>query len=146
LFERKAPEVTKLHQVSDVSVLVSEPSERFIQRDQIFRLILDGYGQIVQVDLLPAPTAPFASFASGVVDEQSPHGFSGRSEEMAAIAPVSPLVCDQPDIRLVIKGGRLKRLTGRLSRELLGRQETQFVIDKGQKSVRRLAVSLFDRI
>jgi hypothetical protein len=46
----------------------------------------------------------------------------------------------------VNQGGCIERLAGRFSRQLLGRQQTQFAIDKREQLVRRLAISLFDRV
>jgi hypothetical protein len=86
-------------------------------------------------------------FAPGVLNENSPHCLSRRSEEMPATVPLRRLrtICES-NIRFMHQGSRVQRLTGLLVSQPLSRQFAQFVIDEWQQLLRRPRIAGIDGI
>ena len=60
--------------------------------------------------------------ATGVLNQDAPHRFGGRGEEVPSVIPVADLTSTRRKIGLVNQRGGLKRLIGLLLGHLLGRQ------------------------
>ena len=87
------------------------------------------------------------ALAAGVLDQDPPHGFGRRGEEVPASIPGTlGVAADQAEICLMHQGGRLESLPGRLVREPLRGQAAQLVIDHREQVARRLRVALPDRL
>ena len=83
--------------------------------------------------------ALLAMFPARALDEDSPHGFGSRGEEMRSIGKDS---IAQAKPGLVHQRGRLKRMSRLFPRHLLRGQLAQFLIDQRQQFVGGIAVAL----
>jgi hypothetical protein len=69
-----------------------------------------------------------------LLDENSPHRFSSRGEEVAAAVPLwSLLGVDKSNVDFMNEGRGLQRLTGLFPREFPRRKLPQFVVDQWQQ-------------
>ncbi len=85
---------------------------------------------IVKCHAAPAAAVTDRLLAAGCVHENSPHGPSSSSEEVAAMVPILPLpVSDQAQIGFVNQGGRFQRLIRLLLGQSLGGQLAQLVVN-----------------
>ena len=73
--------------------------------------------------------------AARILHQNPPHRLRRGREEMTSTVPALRLVPDQPEIGFVDQCSRLQRLAGRLVGQLLGRQQTEFLIDQRQEFV-----------
>src|SRR5262245_29650008 len=108
---------------------------RHIERDSL----------TLQIDTMPSAAALDASLASGVVDEDTPHGLSSGSEEVAAAVPVLRFLSfHQAQIGFMNKSRGLERLPRLLLRQLLRRQLAELVVDERQELLGGTGVALLD--
>jgi hypothetical protein len=85
------------------------------------------------------------SLAAGVLDQNPPHCFRRRGEEMPSVVPLwSLLDADQPQIGLMHQGGRLQSLAGVLAGHTDRRQFAEFLIHQRQQLLCGSGISLFD--
>ena len=76
----------------------------------------------------------FAAFPPSVLDENPPHGLSGRSEEMTTTVPLAWLAgANQAQERLVNERCWLKSLAGRLTCHLTFCKSSQLGVHKRQE-------------
>ena len=94
----------------------------------------------------PAVSAAFEPPAvPRAIDQDPPHGFRGRREEMPAVVPIPVPTCgDQPQIRLMHQPRGLQRIFRPFKRHPCRGQLSQLLIDQRQQLVRRSCIPLFD--
>ena len=94
----------------------------------------------------PALAAPFFGMsATGVFDEESPHGLRRGREEMPAAIPAPCLLdIDKPEIRFVNKRSCLNRLPPLFASEPGGGQLAELVIDQRQQLFGCRRITRFD--
>ena len=83
---------------------------------------------------VPVPAVLFPPLAAGGLDEDAAHGLGGGGEEVAAMVPLVAVGrANQPEVRFVDEGGRLKRVAGRFGGQPGGGEAAQFVVDQRQQ-------------
>ena len=123
-------EETQLHQLGFAGMLLLELIQGFVQPEQI----VAGQGEhgrldFRQLDPLLLATPLEAPVPPRSFDQDPPHRFGRRCEEMPLIVPLLRHgLVDQSQICFVHQRRRLQRLTGFLVRQLGGSKPTQFVI------------------
>lgn len=78
---------------------------------------------------------------TGILHEDSAHGFRRCAEKVRAPPPVLPVGILQTQPRFVDQGGRLKRLSGPLLRHFVRCQPAQFPIDQREQLVARVQIA-----
>ncbi len=110
------------------------PVPTALRRGQAFILglvVLAVERKLIEIEPSAAAAALACRFVPGAVDQNPPHGFGRRREEMAATIPTLSVVrADQPQVRLVNQRRGLQRLAWLLPRKPLGRQMAQLVVDQ----------------
>jgi hypothetical protein len=81
----------------------------------------------------------------GRVDKNPSHGLGRGGEEMAAALPVLVAAAHQAEVRLVNERRALQGLSGSLTRQHLGGQESQFLVDY-RKQLARLRITPFNGV
>ena len=84
------------------------------------------------------------ALATGAVNEDAPHGFSGGPEEVRAILPGLRGRIHQLEPSFVDQRGRLERMARALPGHLVRSQAAQFIVNQRQQLVGRLGVALLD--
>jgi hypothetical protein len=126
-------EVTEGDQPGLDRVELLQPAEGLVQGEQV---VWGQAGrQVSEFDLDPLPAAAVFGplLASGGLHHDPPHGLRGGSEEVAARVPRPLFSADQPKVRLVDQGGRLKGVAGRLGGQAGGGEAAQFVVNQRQE-------------
>ena len=89
---------------------------------------------MVERNARPVSAALVGLFATGILDEDAPHGLGCRGVEMKAAIPLlSVLAAHEAQVRLVYQGGCFKGLARFFVSESLGGEPAQLVIHHGQK-------------
>lgn len=154
--QRQPGETVQLHYVRDGGIGLGQFREGLIQSEQVIQHNADLHRQIrlfevVRAGLKPAPTisgTPLAKglLSSGALDEDAAHGLGGGREEMLAAVPALWLMSDEPEIGFVNQSRGLQRLSGLFVGQLLCGQETQLLVDQGQKLSRGIGIPLLDGV
>ena len=104
-----------------------------------------GVQSVVEVESQVMAAVAFGGFASGLIDQNSPHGFGGGGEKMPAVVPAGlGLVADEPELGLMNQGRGLQCLSRLFLGELSRSQLPQLVIDQGQEFFASLRIPLLD--
>ena len=118
LLDGQAGEVAEFDQLAGLRFLGGQCGQGVVEEQQFVRRRLRNQVLAIEVHSLPASAAPLlATFVTGAVDENPPHGLGGGGKEVAPSVPLDARVIpDEPQVRLVDEGGCLERL----ARLLLG--------------------------
>ena len=115
-------------------ILGGEFFERLVQCQQVVVGLGRGGLRGVKVHSATVAAALEPVTPSSVLDQDSPHGFSGCREKVPASVPGSVGIdTDQPQVCLMNKCRGLQRLAGRLPSHSLRGQPSQLVINQGQQ-------------
>ena len=77
----------QLDQLSARLVHERQPFKSIVEGDQLLIARMVRNGEVIQIDALPAAAALEAFFVARVVEEDAPHCFRGRREEMSPAVP-----------------------------------------------------------
>src|SRR5262249_36589137 len=100
--EGQAGEVAKRDQLTGHLIESGEPDQGIVECHELVRGDRGRRVELLEVHSLPVAPALLAMLAACPLDEDSPHGFGGRREEVTAALPLlSALDVDQADIRFV---------------------------------------------
>ena len=138
---RHADEVTQFDQLRLVLMFDSELIERFIDREQLVVIGRRGEVHFLNVHALLTAAVSNRLFAASSVNQNAPHRFSSRTEEMRSAIPLLILVSSQAQPRFVNERGWLQSVAGSFIRHLRRRQSAQFVIDKGEQFIGGLGIA-----
>src|SRR5262249_35790922 len=128
LFDGQAGEEMQLDELRRLGVGLGQSCEGLVQGDDLVRERSQGQFLVSQLNTLEGAAMLDGFFASGTLDQNTPHGLGSGREKVSL--PVKTLLADQTQISFVDQRGRLQRLPRRLKGELLGRQSAQLVIDQ----------------
>src|SRR6185369_881645 len=114
--EGEADKIAQLDDFGLAGVVSGEPVERFVDGERLL-LVARRCGdlQFRHIDMFRAAAALLAMFPARALDEDSPHGFGSRGEEMRSIGKDS---IAQAKPGLVHQRGRLKRMSRLFPRHL----------------------------
>jgi hypothetical protein len=84
--------------------------------------------------------------ASGIINEDAPHGLRGGGEEVRAIIPGGLIVTPQSQPRLVHQRSGLQGLPGIFARHFLRGKFAQLLINQGQEFIRRVLIALVNAL
>jgi hypothetical protein len=99
---------------------------------------------VLQIHSLLAAAMAKSAFVASPVNQDTPHRFGCRGEEMRAVGEFRVFSADQPEPGFVDQGGGLESLTRGFIRHPAGRQFAQLVIDQGQELNRGVGITLLD--
>ena len=80
----------------------------------------------------------------GALDENAPHGFRRRREELCATGPTWLVLSGQAQPGFMNQRGGLESVAGTFARHLVRGQPAQFVIDERQQLLGGLGLALLD--
>src|SRR5262245_20446551 len=110
-FHRKTSKITKLDQLSFLRVFVSQMCDCLVQGQNIVARGCRERAGMIEVEPLAISAVLGASLATGVVDQNPPHGFSrGRKKMSPAIPMLALFAAYEPQIDFVHERRRLERL------------------------------------
>src|SRR5262245_44583894 len=113
LVQGQAGEEAQLDQLGTGRVPSGQLLQGVVDGEELLVRCLVGYEKAVEIDALPTAAPLLPALVPRAVDEDAPHGLSGRGEEVAAAGPVLGLIhIHQPDVGFVDQGGGLERLAG----------------------------------
>src|SRR5262249_36621026 len=81
-----------------------------------------------------------------VLNQNPPHRFRGRAEEMASPVPLSVSASNQPHPGFVHQCGRLKSMARGLLRHLCSRKPAQLIVNQWEQFFGGLRIPVFNRI
>jgi hypothetical protein len=72
-----------------------------------------------------------------MVNEYTAHHIRRQAKELCSILPIDAALIDQPKVRFMHQGGRLKRVIGSLATHIGSRQPPKLVVDLGKNLIER---------
>ncbi len=129
--ESQAGEVPKFNELCLERVVGCEAIECFVECDEIFLRFecRSEVGGEFQPNAIAS--VPDGRLLASRVDQNAPHRFRRRREEMPSAVPTNFVGgAEQPEIRLVNEGRGLKRLIGRLGGHSYGGEFPQLVVNE----------------
>ena len=102
--------------------------------------------RLVQFLFLSPAAALEALFAPGVLNQDSPHGLSGRSEEVGTVLPLAGAGTAQAQPRFVDESGRLQGMPLGLGGHLRRGDAFQLVVNQGQQRLRGFVFTTLERL
>src|SRR6185369_15638582 len=105
--------------------------ECVVQRDQFGATFDRPIDVFVQREFLKILATLFRIVLARMVDQQATHYLSSNSEKMSAVLPVDPRLIDESQICLMNQRGRLKRVIGSFTPQIIRRKFAQFIVDDG---------------
>ena len=119
-----------------------EAVQRLVEGQQVVRPF--GQADLLRLERSAAhfTAVPAAGLASGVVNQDTPHGLGRGGKEVAAVFKM--LAAGQAEVGLVDQRGRFERLAGPFLRQFPRGQLAQLVIDQRQKLLRGRRVAGLD--
>jgi hypothetical protein len=148
LGHRAAEKVAEFDQLGFAGRPLRQAIEGLVYGESFKRVPSVSLGQIVEIRMLSTrASAAFATLLSAsVFDDNAAHCLGGRGKEVTAMVPATfCLVTDESQVRLVHKGGRLKRLPRLFMGQSLRCEPAQLVVDEGQKLLGGVRIAVFDR-
>jgi hypothetical protein len=138
----QAGEESQFHQFGFLGVVLRQLIQRLMQREELFIVHAGGEIQSVKIHVFCASAMAQVMFAAGVINQDAAHRLGGGGEEMRAVLPFGLVITAEAQPGFVHQSRGLQGLPGRLPCHLLRGQLAQFLIDQGQKLVRRMRVAL----
>ena len=126
---RQSNKVAHLGDLRIQGILPGQGIERFVNLQEF--LVLNRRGDLCffQFNPLLAAAAFELAVASGIVHENSAHGFGCRGKEVRAVFKLKTLGAAETEISLVDQGGWLQGVTGAFGSHFLDRDGAQFGIN-----------------
>jgi hypothetical protein len=144
---RQAREIAQLHEPGRVGVVVFQPGQGFVQRDEVVTPCVGGREICGKVNAQPAAAVLVGLLAAGLIDEDAAHGLRRGGEEVNSAVPgLLRVGTDELEIRLVDQGRGLKGVSRPLAGEALRGQAAQLVVDKRQQLLGSVWVALVDLV
>jgi hypothetical protein len=142
--EGHADKVTEFYKFSFRLVLERESVQRLIHGEQFIVIAWSRNLDAIEFHALLVAAMSRGASVAGLVNEDSPHGFCCRSEEVRAAIELRIRVADQPEPGFVDERGGLQRLVGGFTGHFRRRQFAQFAIDQRQQFIGGLWVAVLD--
>ena len=115
LGEAQPGEIPELDEIGLERVLGCQPVQSLVQCEEIFAGFGDGRGIRVECLALHRTAMARGGLPPRVIDEDAPHCLGSGGKEMTTIVPqIAVGRSNQPQVRFVDEGGRLKRIARRL--------------------------------
>lgn len=132
----EAGEEPQFHQGSGLWILLFEPGDRLVHLEE--SVIVGGEGEfhLLEVHAFAAAAAFQAEFSTGVLDQDTAHGFGGGAEEVGAILPAWVIAGHQTEPGFVDEGGGLQSVAVLFLGHFASGQAAQFIVDHRQQFVR----------
>ncbi len=143
---REASKETELDQLGCLRVIAFQFAEGVIECEQVTGRVLDCARGLFEINPAGASASLERAPLACPFDEDPPHPFGCRGEEVAAAIPALNLVhVDQPDVCVVDQRRGLQRLPRLFVAEPLSRQFSQLIVHRRQELLRSLRFALLNR-
>ena len=145
-FHRQAAEKTQLDNLQSTGVFLSEPAQRFVERQQVIGALWSkGIGLVDLNHLRPSP-ALLRQPGTRVVNQNAPHQLSGNGEKVRPILPRNVLLIRKFEVGFVNQSGRLQGMARTLPPHEGRSQTPQFVVNQRNQLRFRPPIALLEAI
>ena len=144
LFEGHPHEITQLHQFRFRGVLQGKFVQGFIHLKNV--PVIAWRGDIHLFELNPLQFAAMAAgvFAAGLLNQDTPDGFSGSRKKMRAVGILGVFIANHAQPGFMYQRRGLQGLVGRFAGHFGSSQFSQLIINQRQEFVCRLVITIFD--
>jgi hypothetical protein len=139
-----AHEEAELHQARHLGVLLRQPLQGIIHREQFVGGHLHGGSGVIYFHAVQVASVLGGLLAAGVVDEDAPHGGRGGGEKMLRVLPGTVFLVHQTQPGFMDQRGGLQGLAGPFVGHPVGGQPAQFAVNQWQQLVRSKWISTLD--
>jgi hypothetical protein len=127
-------------------VLRSKAIKRFINMEELSRVVLACEINFVERDALAAAAVAKLKFPAGIIDQNATHALCRSAEEMRAILPILVRRSHQPKPGFVNERGRLERVAGSFTRHPVCGEFPQLIINQRQQFLGRFGITLLNAV
>jgi hypothetical protein len=129
-------EASQLDEFRRLGIVLGQFVDQFIKGQQVDSGFVRDDGRLLQRQPLAAAARFDGASMPCPFHQYPPHRFRGCGEEVSAAVPAElRLVGNEPDIGLMDQRGRLKRVAGGLTGQLVRCQPSEFVVDERQQII-----------
>ncbi len=141
LLYRQAAEVAHLDHLALSWVQALEAFQRFVQREDVLKLLRRDRQVVVQFDPLQAAISLLGFAGAGIIHQDVPHYIGGHPDEVLTAIPLR-IFFAEPKVGLIDESGGLQGVIGAFPSHIRRGQPVELGIDQRQELVCRTGITL----